>query len=101
MALHPRSVLAYINNRSEFAKTSLYLCLATQSVATVQLYHSLNSNCLARNLALNMRNILGLLIIFTIASSNISFGFGQCQTTINVLDYGAAGDGKTDDSEVS
>ncbi|XP_024178638.1 probable polygalacturonase At3g15720 [Rosa chinensis] len=45
-----------------------------------------------------MRNILvNLLMFYSIASSNFSFGHGQ--TTFNVLDYGAVGDGDTDDSE--
>ncbi|XP_004305261.1 PREDICTED: probable polygalacturonase At3g15720 [Fragaria vesca subsp. vesca] len=44
-----------------------------------------------------MRNALVLLILHTIASSNFSFGHGQ--TTFNVLDYGAAGDGERDDSK--
>ncbi|PRQ51085.1 putative polygalacturonase [Rosa chinensis] len=48
--------------------------------------------------SLNMRNILvNLLMFYSIASSNFSFGHGQ--TTFNVLDYGAVGDGDTDDSE--
>ncbi|KAM5579171.1 putative polygalacturonase [Rosa sericea] len=45
-----------------------------------------------------MRNMLvNLLMFYSIASSNFSFGYGQ--TTFNVLDYGAVGDGDTDDSE--
>ncbi|RXH88669.1 hypothetical protein DVH24_000268, partial [Malus domestica] len=50
--------------------------------------------------ALIMRNalVIGFLIL-CIASSNFSIGRGL--TTFNVLDYGALGDGKTDDSKVS
>ncbi|KAM2585619.1 hypothetical protein TB2_046457 [Malus domestica] len=45
-----------------------------------------------------MRNalVIGFLIL-CIASSNFSIGRGL--TTFNVLDYGALGDGKTDDSK--
>ncbi|XP_050379779.1 probable polygalacturonase At3g15720 [Argentina anserina] len=43
-----------------------------------------------------MRNILCYMMLYAIASSNFSFGHGQ--TTFNVIDYGAAGDGETDDS---
>ncbi|CAB4307351.1 unnamed protein product [Prunus armeniaca] len=39
-----------------------------------------------------MKNILVLILIFWI-------GFGHCQRTFDVLKYGAAGDGKTDDSK--
>lgn len=50
--------------------------------------------------ALITRNalVIGFLIL-CIASSNFSFGRGL--TTFNVLDYGALGYGKTDDSKVS
>lgn len=49
--------------------------------------------------ALIMRNalVIGFLIL-CISSSNFSIGRGL--TIFNVLDYGALGDGKTDDSKV-
>lgn len=41
----------------------------------------------------DMKKIFVLILIFWI-------GFGHGQRTFNVLDYGATGDGKTDDSKV-
>ncbi|KAK9923466.1 hypothetical protein M0R45_031884 [Rubus argutus] len=41
--------------------------------------------------------LVSLLIFYIIASSNFSLGYGQ--TTFNVLDYGAVGNGQIDDSK--
>lgn len=43
--------------------------------------------------------LVSLLIFYIIALSNFSLGYGQ--TTFNVLDYGAVGNGQIDDSKVS
>ncbi|PRQ44650.1 putative polygalacturonase [Rosa chinensis] len=46
-----------------------------------------------------MRKLLASFLIVCIFTTSSNFNAGYCQETFNVLDYGAVGDGQTDDSE--
>ncbi|PRQ44656.1 putative polygalacturonase [Rosa chinensis] len=46
-----------------------------------------------------MRKLLASFLIVCIFTTSSNFNVGYCQETFNVLDYGAVGDGQTDDSE--
>ncbi|KAM5558860.1 putative polygalacturonase [Rosa sericea] len=47
-----------------------------------------------------MRKLLASFLIVCIFTTSSNFNVGYCQETFNVLDYGAVGDGQTDDAEI-
>ncbi|XP_062005898.1 probable polygalacturonase At3g15720 [Rosa rugosa] len=47
-----------------------------------------------------MRKLLASFLMVCIFTTSSNFNVGYCQETFNVLDYGAVGDGQTDDAEI-